>query len=81
VAAIIDRAEHPLDFTPTLLFAERAFDRMRDERAPLPASREAIKLAHQRVVQAYVQAHVTNLAHKTTWTSRRLLFAEELQEG
>lgn len=66
VAAIIERPERPLDFTPTPLFVERALDRVRDERTSLPAPREAIHVAHQCVVQAYVQTHVLNIAHTVT---------------
>lgn len=54
VAVIVDRAECPRDFAPTPLFVERALDRMRDEGASLPASRNTIQLAHQSVIQAYV---------------------------
>lgn len=54
VTAIADRAERPFDLMPALLFVEGALDRMRDECASLPAPGEAIYVAHQSVIQAYV---------------------------
>ena len=66
VTGVGNRAQRRLDLVPTSLVLQRSPDRLCDERASPSRAGPAVELGYQMVVQRYVHAHASTVAHKST---------------